>query len=143
MNDELRKYIALQSKATPGPFIVGDQYTPRRTYDVVHDIEHIDKDGDICVLAECIMLDDATLFIAARNFPAEKILKRLEELEAENKRLRLERDVAALNLSDKETQVRVITRVDGEVHSVVWPENQAATDRLVKLPAWYKGETND
>ena len=142
MNDELRKYIALQSKATPGPFIVGDQYTPRRTYDAVHDIEHIDKDGDICVLAECIMLDDATLFIAARNFPAEKILQRLEELEAENKRLRLERDVAALNLSDKETQVRVVM-LDDEVLAVTWPENQAATDRLVKFPAWYKGETND
>ena len=73
---------------------------------------------------------------------ADKLLARLEELESENKRLRLERDVAALNLSDKETQVRVVM-FNGEILEVVWPENQAATERPVKFPAWYEGENND
>ncbi len=60
---------------------------------------------------------------------------RMCELQTEIERLRLERDVLAMN-GGKDSCVQVIWD-GGNIASVWWPTSQTASERAVKMPQWY------
>jgi hypothetical protein len=61
----------------------------------------------------------------------------LHELQTIINKLRLERDVLALNFGGKDNRVMIVMGDDGNVARVAWPNNQAATERLVVMPSYY------
>lgn len=88
---------------------------------------------------------DSTAAIIAAEYSefCQNTLARLDEVNAAHAenckvtdRLRLERDVLALNRDGKDSQVAVVTDGDGEVLGVVWPspEKLSATDSAVMFP---------
>ena len=66
------------------------------------------------------------------------------QLLEENQRLRLQRDVLALNHGNR-APITVVIDSSGEVVDVQWPSNQSGSETLVELPAWRKEneETKD
>jgi len=70
---------------------------------------------------------------------------KIKALEKENERLRLERDMLALNPSGKEPCVFHVMK-DGDVDIVFWNESPPATQRCPVVPSYYKyglKENND
>jgi hypothetical protein len=61
--------------------------------------------------------------------------KEINQLKAQVERLRLERDMLALNRG-KESQVFVVMD-SGSVSCVAWPKSQSATQQLLNFPVWY------
>lgn len=61
--------------------------------------------------------------------------------EDEVRRLRLERDVLALN-QGKDSPVQVIWN-GPNIQGVWWPDEQTASERLVRLPRWYENKVNE
>jgi uncharacterized protein (DUF3084 family) len=75
--------------------------------------------------------------LAAVTADYEKHVENLDHaMDGEVKRLRLQRDVLALNGLAKGSPVLVIVADDGEVVDVVWPTNQTASETSVKLPKY-------
>lgn len=66
--------------------------------------------------------------------------QQVADLTARVERLRLERDILALNFGQKESGVSII--FDGEdVVGIGWVDGYAASDHFVKLPSYYEAAT--
>ncbi len=66
--------------------------------------------------------------------------KRIADLEAQVGKLRLERDMLALNPQDKDPAVFILTNETGDVLGVAWkdPSQQTGSDRAIRFPSYYE-----
>lgn len=68
------------------------------------------------------------------------IATEIERLTTEVTKMRLQRDVLALNEHGSVPNVFIVFDEDGDVADVVWNEGRAATERIVRMPAWVTEE---
>lgn len=62
----------------------------------------------------------------------------VEQLLDKINRLRLERDMLALNPAGKDPAVFSVMGTDGNISGVVWSNPQRTTDRELVFPKWYR-----
>lgn len=67
------------------------------------------------------------------------LLDEIEDRDEQIERLRLERDVLALNWNGRGSNVTVAHDETGEVVEVVWPKYETPTDPITIMPKWAEG----